>query len=1023
MFFMTRHLCFYAIALCATCCFADDFPDLTNNEKDTAAAPMRPSEAASKMRVPDGFNVSVFAAEPDVQNPIAMSWDTRGRLWIAENYTYSSREERFDLGLRDRVVVLEDSTGDGRADKRTVFTDQVQMLTSVEVGHGGVWLMCPPRVLFVPDRDHDAVPDGPAEVVLDGFTVAKANYHNFANGLSWGPDGWLYGRCGGSCPGRIGLPGTPERERLALEGGIWRYHPRLKRAEVLTHGTTNPWGHDWNSFGEMFFINTVNGHLWHMIPGAHLMRPFTLDPNTKTYELLDMHADHWHFDTGSSWTKSRDGAATAYGGGHAHTGMMIYLGDNWPASYRDRLFTFNIHGQRANQEILERHGSGYVGRHGDDMLFASDPFFRGNDLSYGPDGSVSIIDWSDTGECHEHTGVHRTSGRVYRVSYGDQTTNDVSHRDLRSMPNRELVALHHHANEWYVRQSRLVLSERAADGIDVSEAKMQLGKMAARGTAVVACRAMLTMHSMDATDRPFLHQQLSHRNEHIRAWAIRMMVDRWPIDDVFGPTKVSSTIRGNVSREADENLERFCEIAAADESGLVRLTLASTLQRLPVSVRARLAKVLMGRSVDAGDHNLPLLVWYGLIPVAEQEPQQMADLAVSSEWPKTQRLIVRRLAEDLAERKEEVGRVLRFVSTSPNPQVQLNILKGFEDGLRGWRKAPIPENWNAVATRVRQDPRATSELRAVVRGLSVVFGSGRAIEDVRQIVLDEKADEGVRRSALEAMVKSRTPGMREICLEVLSDARLNVVAAKGLAAFDDPEVGRQLVKNYSRFRSPERPKVIAMLVSRKSFANELVQAMEEEKIGVGDLTAFDVRQIRSLGDENLFARVTKLWGEIRDSPADRITRIATLRSKLTEEKLAGADKSNGRVLFNKTCSKCHKLYGVGEQIGPDLTGANRDNLDYLLENILDPSAVVSRDYRMSIVQTSDGQVLNGLVVSRNERSISLQTQTDLISIPKDEIELIKSTTLSPMPDGLLDNLTAQQTEELIAYLMHPSQVE
>ena len=189
------------------------------------------------------------------------------RLWIAENFTYSDITQKFDLGLRDRVVILEDSDADGRADRRTVFTDLVQRLTSVELGFGGAWLLCPPQLLFVPDRDGDDVPDGPAQVVLDGFTVATENHHTFANGLRWGPDGWLYGRCGASSPGEIGTPGTPATGRIPVRGGLWRYHPGRKRFEVLAHGTTNPWGHDWNALGEAFFINTVNGHLWHVIPG------------------------------------------------------------------------------------------------------------------------------------------------------------------------------------------------------------------------------------------------------------------------------------------------------------------------------------------------------------------------------------------------------------------------------------------------------------------------------------------------------------------------------------------------------------------------------------------------------------------------------------------------------------------------------------------------------------------------------------------------------------------------------------
>ena len=146
----------------------------------------RPPMPRSGFRVPEGFHVSVFAAEPDVQNPIAMAWDRRGRLWIAENYTYAERAQRFDLSQRDRVLIFEDSDGDGQFDRRTVFTDQVQMLASIELGFGGAWLLCPPRLLFLPDRDGDDVPDGPAEVVLDGFTVPAENYHTFANGLQMG---------------------------------------------------------------------------------------------------------------------------------------------------------------------------------------------------------------------------------------------------------------------------------------------------------------------------------------------------------------------------------------------------------------------------------------------------------------------------------------------------------------------------------------------------------------------------------------------------------------------------------------------------------------------------------------------------------------------------------------------------------------------------------------------------------------------------------------------------------------------
>ncbi|MDB2673434.1 hypothetical protein N9Y81_00620 [Akkermansiaceae bacterium] len=263
-----------------------------------------------------------------------MAWDHQGRIWVAENYTYAESGKRFDLTLRDRIIILQDKDHDGKADTRKVFTDQLQMLTSVETGRGGIWAMCPPQLLFIPDENGDDLPDSKPQVVLDGFTVAQNNYHNFANGLRFGPDGWLYGRCGGSCPGLVGQPGTADDQRVPIEGGIWRFHPTRKTFEVLCHGTTNPWGHDWDEHGELFFINTVNGHLWHMIPGAHYDRPFAPSPNKLVFEPIQMHADHWHFDRTGSWTKSRDGAANDFqvcpAEGHKSSLREIFRGELSP---------------------------------------------------------------------------------------------------------------------------------------------------------------------------------------------------------------------------------------------------------------------------------------------------------------------------------------------------------------------------------------------------------------------------------------------------------------------------------------------------------------------------------------------------------------------------------------------------------------------------------------------------------------------------------------------------------------------
>ncbi|HEY1111388.1 MAG TPA: PVC-type heme-binding CxxCH protein, partial [Opitutaceae bacterium] len=433
---------------------ASEFPRPFNSgaAEHRAAPALSAEDAVAALRLPQEFRATLFAGEPDVQNPIAMAWDARGRLWVAENYTYAERGVRFDTRLRDRVVVFEEGGTGGRFASRRVFVDDVAHLGSVAIGHGGVWLLCPPQLLFVPDRDGDAVPDGAREVVLDGFARAEQNHHTFVNGLKFGPDGWLYGRCGAGSPAELGVPGTPPEERVPLRGTLWRFHPTRRVVEVLSSGATNPWGHDWDEHGELFFINTVNGHLWHGIVGAHLKRPHTIDPNPRAYELMEQHADHWHFDTGRTWQDSRDGAANALGGGHAHVGMMIYQGTNWPAEYRSGLFTLNFHGRRANHEKLERRGSGYVGRHAPDVFISSDPWFRGIEIGYGPDGGVFVLDWSDTGECHNSTGVSRTSGRIYKIVHGEPRRDGPP--DLRDARGRDLAAWQAHSNEWLVRQSR-----------------------------------------------------------------------------------------------------------------------------------------------------------------------------------------------------------------------------------------------------------------------------------------------------------------------------------------------------------------------------------------------------------------------------------------------------------------------------------------------------------------------------------------------------------------------------------------
>ena len=615
-----------AIILASTLCADDQAPAPFNTQEITIPF-LKPAEALKAIAVPKGFRVQLAAAEPMVQQPIDMAWDTRGRLWVAECYTYAERETNFEKKLKDRIIILEDTNHDGVFDKRKIFWDGASQLTSIELGFGGVWAACAPNILFLADRNGDDQPDGEPEVILDGFDTDKVR-HNIVNGLRWGPDGWLYGRHGILGPGsKVGRPGTPEAKRTHIQCGIWRYHPTRKNFEVVCHGTTNPWGHDWDEHGQLFFINTVIGHLWHAMPGARYQRMYGNHFDKHLYELIQQTADHYHFDVGKEkWSDLKKTGMTsgtdAAGGGHAHTGMMIYLGDNWPAKYRGNVFTLNLHGLRMNQDSLHRKGAGYVGKHAADFMFTSDKWFRGIELSYAPDGSVYVLDWSDIGECHDNDGIHRTSGRIYRISYGKTEAAEVN---LTEWSNDDLAESVGSPNEWYSRQARQLIQQRAAAGQDLTKAALKLmNTYRLTSSTPTALRAMWTLNAIGSADEDWLLEQSNDEREHIRTWALKLLCDQ-----------------GALSKKTQK---RFIEMAGKDKAGLVQLQLASALQQLPLEDRWPLANALVSQDTFAKDPVFPLLVWYGINPAVTENRNAALKLVAQCKIPKVRQFIARRLA-------------------------------------------------------------------------------------------------------------------------------------------------------------------------------------------------------------------------------------------------------------------------------------------------------------------------------------------------------------------------------------------
>jgi len=584
-----------------------------------AQGPLPAAEAPARMSLPPGFQATLFAGEPDLVQPMSMCLDDRGRLWVAEGLAYPEWKQPGQTGA-DRIVILTDENNDGKFDQRKIFWDQAVNLSGIEVGFGGVWLCSTPNLVFVPDRNQDDVPDGPPVVVLDGWDL-KAR-HNVFNGLTWGPDGWLYGCNGILSNSLVGPPGALPNARTALNCGVWRYHPLSKQFEVVASGTTNPWGLDFDSRGEMFITNCVIKHLFHVIPGAHYQRMFGQDLATHSYQLIESCADHLHW-AGGPWQSSRGGQGdhSAAGGGHAHAGAMVYLGDNWPAEYRDRIFMCNIHGNRVNQNLLERSGSGYICRRAPDFLFANDPWFRGLELLLGPDGGVYVSDWCDTGECHDYEEVDRGTGRIFKVLYGKPTPQKI---DLAKLTEAELVALQTHRNAWFARHAQRLLQERAAERpLDAtSQGKLHalLKQTADRETQL---RALWCLHVTGGLDTNTLRELMQAPEVELRVWAVRLALEQ--------------------KSASDATLARLAKLAHSDPAPQVRLALASGLQRLPLAQRWEIALALVAHGEDASDANLPLMIWYGIEPLVAAEPERSPELVRAARIPLVRQFLARRL--------------------------------------------------------------------------------------------------------------------------------------------------------------------------------------------------------------------------------------------------------------------------------------------------------------------------------------------------------------------------------------------
>lgn len=961
------------------------------------------SEAVKQMSLTEGFEVTIVAEEPEVRQPIALAIDERGRLWVAEAYAYPVRQPEGQG--RDRILIFADQDGDGRFETRKVFAEHLNLVSGLEVGFGGVWVGAAPELLFIPDADRDDVPDGPPQILLDGW--GQQDTHETLNSFIWGPDGWLYGCHGVFTHSQVGIPGTPEADRVPMNAGVWRYHPVRHEFEVFAHGTSNPWGLDFDANGEAFITACVIPHLYHMVQGGRYQRQGGQHFNPHTYDDLKTIADHLHY-AGDIRDNAHWGAAPLakadtlqLGGGHAHCGLVIYQGDQFPEEYRGKLLFTNLHGHGIISDYTVPEGSGFIGKHGADFLHTNDRWSMPVEMQPGPDGSLFVIDWYDKQNCHRRDAEiwDRSNGRLYRVTYGQPKATEPV--DLSALTDADLVALQTSRNAWHQRTASRLLQERAASGkLDSASFGTALTGLAAGGDPAIRLRALWLKH---VTGGAVTSKDLQADDAVLRSWAVRLKGERGTFEE------------GDLA-----TLLGLADDASLAGSATVRRHLASLLDRLPKTNRWDLAGRLVGHGEDATDHNIPLLLWYGVEPLVMDDPDRALVLARASKIPLVRQFILRRLAQEDDGRE----RLLTLAAkTGTKAEERMLILDEITTALQDRTSAPMPKAWDSAFTALAGEGDAATRQKLELLGTK--FGDRRLLPRFRAILGDPKADPAVRENALSALLGAKDPESVGI-LQGLASGTASPFrgrAIRALGSYADAATPEILLKSFATYDPAEKAETVNVLASNVLSAKALLTALADGQIPRSAVSAFHARQIRSLGDEGLKAALERHWGKVTDTSEAKKAELARYQKLLTPAFLAKANLGQGRALFNQTCFACHSLFGQGNAIGPDLTGGNRQNLDFLLENILDPSAVVGADYQLTVFTLKDGRVLSGMPRQENENAvrIALLGAAEQL-LPKADIVKRESVPVSMMPEGILAPFKDDQVRDLVAYLQSPIQV-
>jgi putative heme-binding domain-containing protein len=939
---------------------------------------LSPAEALRKMTVPPGFSVELVAAEPDLINPVAMTFDERGRIWVTESVEYPRRSAGPG---RDRIKILEDTDGDGKVDRVTVFAEGLNIPSGIAVGHGGVWVANAPDILFYREKDGKAV--GQPEVVVTGF--GRHDTHELPNSLTWGPDGYLYGLNGVFNDSHVRQGGKDFRFSCAL----FRINPRTREFQLFAEGTSNPWGIAWDPEGSAFVSACVIDHLWHLAETGYYQRqggpypPFTWP--------LGSIVRHKHQKA-------------------AYCGLHYFDSDAYPPEYRGHLYMGNIHGSCVNVDVLGRDGSTYATQAAPDFLTANDPWFMPVSQKTGPDGCLYLLDWYDRYHCYQDAnrdpeGIDRLRGRLYRVRY--QGTPRAPQFDLARESDDQLVRRLYSPNIYFRDTAQRLLSERDTPSVRARLEQLVLDAGAPRKARMHALWALVGTGRLE----PGFHQRLlAHGDPGYRAWGVRAAGN-------FG--KVDPAIRSRV------------EALAQDPSRDVQLQVAIAARKVegldPVPL---LVRVLAG----CGDDRLiPHIVWQNLHPLLEDQADRFLEVVAqpgNRESASVAALMPRVVERMLGRRRPDPALVVALfrilaegksaADTRAAGQCLALLARKVQSGELGAAQGEVLYGQLRPILHTILGQKEAGRLREEAAVLAATLRDPEALGVVRKVFASTAEPPDTRVQALGALVAAGDGTVLDEAARVLADRRANperfrARVLEALGKLDDPRVAGVVLAEHPRMEPDLQPRAVELLTQRPAWARQLLGAIARKEVPRESLNVNQARRLLASRDTELVRAVQEQWGRVREGRnPEREKVVAEMRTFLSRRR---GDARSGAKVFGKLCGQCHKIYGEGQEVGPDITVNGRGSFDQLLSNVFDPSLVIGPAYQATTVTTTKGRALTGLLVEDSPQRVVLKVQGgQLETVPRSQVDEVTVSPVSLMPEGIESQLTRREIADLFAFL-------